>query len=445
MKQGSNPYAEEWYAETPYWITMYTPLYPWLSSVLPMKDDNPFWTGRILTTIAVALAAALTLIAARGRVLIAALGAGAFLLVPPTTAGLAILRPDGLAVCLSALAVVALAGQVPRYRLAAVFTVVALLSKQSALGGPLACFAYLALRDRRLCARYVGWSLAIGGVGMIGLWATYGDGFWFSTLIAPRNPVATYLIWTRVSEMLQQPVFVATLVGASLLFVRSTRGIGSVSLRSSPFPTYAICSTLWIIAICGKLGSDAAYFVEPALAASLLLCDSAARALRRHQGRAWIAPVFALIAGAALFQVLAVTTMAHARTTPPETASRLDGLETARRALVGQMVGKSSFGRRPQVFNLYHPSLSYPLPLDVCVSDPLLYLILWSNGSLPTDSVCRQIEAQAFDYVILPTTIPPAFSRPDLAVLWASIIAAYQPAHLGSSMQVWIARGVEGR
>ena len=210
LKTGGDPYSPEAYAQLPFVTTVYTPLYSLLASLLPMPDANPFVSARLLSLCAMLGAAASLLGAGGGRRLIPWLAFACFFSFWPVVSNTAFAKSDPLALCLSAWAVVAVAhsrGSAARVVLAALLCSLAIATKQSYVAAPAACLLYLAMSDTR-GAWVFALSFSVVSLAMAGAasWI-WGQGFWFSVLVSPRNPVLASNAWAVSGDMLRQPLF----------------------------------------------------------------------------------------------------------------------------------------------------------------------------------------------------------------------------------------------
>ncbi len=57
IQDGGNPYNPETFSKEPFIFTVYTPLYHYIVASLPTLDNNPYFTGRVVSMIAMLLSA----------------------------------------------------------------------------------------------------------------------------------------------------------------------------------------------------------------------------------------------------------------------------------------------------------------------------------------------------------------------------------------------------
>jgi hypothetical protein len=169
VRAGRSPYAPEVYAQPPFWITLYTPLYHGVVASLPADASNPYFTGRAVGLVCTLIAALAMAWAGRASPWSALLLVGAFFLVRPVTQNAALLKNDTLGLACSVLAVLA-GWRAPRsttwIAVSATLSVLAIASKQSFLAAPAAIEVYLWLRDRRSSLVFAGMA---GGLGLAAL------------------------------------------------------------------------------------------------------------------------------------------------------------------------------------------------------------------------------------------------------------------------------------
>ncbi len=111
LQAGRPIYSHRVYDDTPFTLTMYTPLYHTIMSWLPASVERPFLTGRIVSMTCMLAAAGLLFVEARpGRSwLLPLIAVGAFFCMRPIVSNTAYLRHDPLGLLLSASAVLVIA------------------------------------------------------------------------------------------------------------------------------------------------------------------------------------------------------------------------------------------------------------------------------------------------------------------------------------------------
>ena len=248
----------------------YPPLYFLLAS-----QGDPFVIGRLVSIIATLAIAGLVAWRARtgGRLVAGVLGLGWLALSPVAIWGPAV-KPDLVALVLTASAVVALDRRRPG--LSAVLLVLAVATKPTAVVPALALLVWIVWRDRALLRRFaVAGAVALAAVAVALVPFGYAD-LW--------RHVVTWnaLSWSVESALLLAflgIVVLAGLIGAAVV----SRGFGG------PIGAYAVAG-LVIVALGGREGATINYLLDLAAAGSLALAAAAPRL-----ARAPLYPVVAIV------------------------------------------------------------------------------------------------------------------------------------------------------
>ena len=394
VRAGINPYSRDVFASGPFWITAYTPLYHYLVAELPASDANPFLTGRLVSMACMLGSAALLFLANRGRVALTLLAAGAFLLLHPVVSNAAFLKNDPLGLLFSALAVIACeraTGDKRWFAAASAACVAAFFAKQYFVAAPVACALFLFLRSPARGLRFAALTAAAIGAAVLLAIAVWGEGFWFSCFVVPRNPSSLAQFREQWAPMLQQPVFVASAGLALLTLIAS----GRAAWTRSPYPLWAAASAAVLLATLGKIGSSTNYFLELALALLFTLVRSLRDAPR--------AGPLALAPPAAAILLLAAGTWDWARAprsrfafTDPDATRQHVAEMRAVAADIHRVTGSES----PRILNLVHANA--PLTGDIRLNDPWLYSELWSAGRLDARPLVAALERCELDGVLAP-------------------------------------------
>ena len=398
LQRGQDLYGPETWADVPFTLTMYTPLYFLVVAALPQTPGRPFLTGR-LVSLACLLGAAATLFGVprrRGAWPLPLLAVACFLLLWPVTSHATYLRCDALAVFLSAAAVTLVRRRTPRAVAgAALCCVLTLATKQSYVAPSAAGLVFLLLADRGAARRFVAWGLGAGLAGLAAATAVWGEGFWFSTVGATTTPLHWPGVLVIPKLMLDQPLFAILTLLAALTAVSALRREGVGLLRRSPELTYAACSFLVAMLTLTKIGSGSNYVIEPMLAQLMWLV--------RAFGDERLLPAPAPRAAAFLAVVLAcalelATTTAHrdAVTFALEDPAAGEAYHARLRA------GFAAAGYvDPLLLDLGPPRHAYGITSRACLNDPFLFNLLWNTGRLGTGPLLEAIEARRFDVVLL--------------------------------------------
>lgn len=452
LAEGRNPYGPETYADVPFVLTMYTPLYFLVVSALPSIAGAPFLMGRCVALLAMLGAAAL-LLAVPGRRprALDALALGWFFLLWAPAVHAAYLRNDSLALLCAAASITLLARSAspptadgrPAGRrtgpliASALLALLAIAAKQSYVAAAVAGLVFLLLADRR-AARVYAAALAAGALaGVLLIETLWGRGFWFCTLDAPRNPydLATFA-WAWASE-LKQPAFDLLLLAALLLALQALRRTGRTgsagrtgrtALRESPYLLYALAALAVLLATVGKTGASDIYFLETELALLLWMLHAlsrrergdavdardargarGAREPRDSRPGARIVLVATLAFVVAGHELLRLPLPPWLRAGDVSEARRLD--ESVHRAAASARLEQLGLSD-PLLLNLASPRDAGLFGERICVNDPFLYDLLWRQGKLDVGAVEAAIARSAFDLVLLSPRVawPPAAS-----------------------------------
>ncbi len=436
IERGDNVYSPEVYDAAPFWITLYTPLYHHVVALLPNDAANPYLRGREVALGCMLLAAASLFLAGRRSLAIALVGVGAFLFVRPVTQNAALLKNDTLGLVFSVAAIFAVRRAATAARaakwiaLAALACAAAIASKQSFASAPVAGVLFLALVDRK---RAIAFALAaFGAIAAFVVYArvAWGPGFTFSVFEALQNPISWSQFSDQWSAMLVQPTF--DLVLASFVLLVATRIVRDDwrSAMSSPFALYGLVSFAVVVATVGKLGSNTNYFVEPTLAALLFLVDAASIEFERVSKFVQLA--VGLVLCASIAEVAVADKPSYACAGYPDKERMQQGL-----ALAAQKI--TALGNpNPRVLNLSAAYFAYPLPGEIDVNDPFLYMhFLWANGKLSTAPIVAMLQKSQFDGVLAAPGLRPNRGPFPMPELFNALFANYRPAFDAGAFEYW--------
>jgi hypothetical protein len=279
--------------ELPWTLHVYTPLYSWLVALLLLDGSSSYIPGRLIGYLSVLFTAALVVGSGRSRSGPIAWGAGAlYLTLPLFIPWGAAVRPDNLAVALSALGVVIVdrcSGGRGLFWAIPVF-LAAGLTKQSVVAGLAAALVSLALREWRTALRFTA-IFALATLAIVaGLEVSSGGRFWLHTVGAHLDKPFG---WERVGS-----------VAASFGLTHAPLGLLAAALcirlalarKASIYGLWLVFAALTTISA-GKSGSDTNYFLEPVaavifLAAQELRWPDPGASIRRR----WAAGLVAMLA-----------------------------------------------------------------------------------------------------------------------------------------------------
>jgi hypothetical protein len=276
IQKGKNIYDPAMYEDLPFILTIYTPAYHYLVASLPQHPTNRFFTGRIVAMVFMILASLCLFFPYKPqeKIVFSILAIGCFFLIHETISHTAFLRNDSMALFFSAAAVICAErarkkpGQIV---FVSILACLAFTSKQSFLAAPASCFLYFLVNHRK--------DALIFGLACLLLFATFfifahlhwGNGFWFSVFVAPRNPFIWQNFVANWLRMLHQPFFVFLLLLTTASVIHCPFSKKSKAAIDSPYLAYFLLSSLILVITLGKEGGNVNYFFEPMLASLLWL------------------------------------------------------------------------------------------------------------------------------------------------------------------------------
>lgn len=425
FKERINPYSEGTYAGFPFALTMYTPLYHLLVASLPASGGNPFFVGRLVALISM-IAASGALFAVpnlRRRWVLPLLGVAVFYCFPAVISNSAYIKNDMLALCLSAWAVVAVSRTgASRYAhlVAALLAILAIAAKQSYGAAFLACGSYLLLQHR---SKAIGFGL-VWFCSLLMLCAiaqiVWGDGFWFSTIIAPANPMDWGQTQRLVTSFLLRPVFGVLMMITLAFTVAGFRGKETTHPATSPFFLYAIFSGLLLLLTVGKVGASTNYFFEFILAQAMWLVDA-----KRGGIDDWLKRPLSFTALA----ILSVCIVINLAVTNPMEISflRVSKEFRAKGVLQWQETLRREGIHEPIVLNLGGQAFTYDMQDRAVLNDKILYQVLWNSGVLENTPMLKAIREHAFDVVVTPRKLRESLSLdPPFRQIQEQVLKSYQ-------------------
>jgi len=375
----------------PYTVAGYMPVFYCLDAALIRLGVPAFAAGRIIT-----LTAFLVLITTCWRLallytesrLIAWIGALLVASSPLMFLWSVMAQVDILAVSLAALAFYHFSRYYvrsePSLRRAAMFTLLALFTKQTMIAAPIAIFLLLLLRDRKKALVFGAVVAGVGGGLVLALNAALHGRLLQDTVQANMNPVNGW-------KLIVQLQYVGMLSGCMLLIVilslrQLSRG------RSLALCVYAACTAAVFLITSGKVGSDSNYQLEMTVA--LAVC--AAVGLHRLDflplyfsgSKRWIT---------LLILPLTIHVINGYRALPNLVTSRIANELSARSQLEELRPYVQPSGGL--VFSSdYSSMVRLRQRLDV---EPLIYGLLVRAGAVDPEPVRRDLARGAFSTVIL--------------------------------------------
>ena len=386
----------------------YPPLYFHLASIV-----DPFVTGRAASIVATLAVAGMVFASARaaGRLAAAALAAGWLALAPVMIWGPA-LKPDLVALALTALAVVLLDRRRELAPIAGFALVFAALAKPTALLPAAALLAWLAWSDRATLAR-CGFGAAVAVVAAaVTVYMDSVPDMW-------RHVVTWNALSWSVDQAVSVAVIGALVIGVPLGIVAFTRGLGGARAAY-------LAGALAIVVLGGREGATINYLLDLTVAIALSLAAVAPR----FRPSALVPPV--------LLAQLVVGTFAldPLRVIPgrvPTTGAWSDQLRGGTISLAFHMDGR---------YLLEDSGLLANSGIPPVVDDLFLWSRLVERGIIDADPIVNQVREGRVDTVIAQTDLEhldaaPAFERQRWSgVLVQAVLERYRlTSHIGD---LWI-------
>lgn len=400
IQKGQNIYDPAIYKKLPFILTIYTPAYHYLVAWLPQHPNNQFFTGRIVAGFFMILASLSLFFPYKPRENVAAsfLAIGCFFLIREVVSHAMFLRNDSMALFFSAAAVVwaEKADNTPwKIILVSLLCVVAFSSKQSSVAATATCFFYFLTKKRQAALLFGVSSFFL--LIIFGLFAQFnwGEGFWFSVLVAPRNPLSWQRFVHNWDNMLQQPFFYLLLfstIAASTYLVATKKW---KIIKESPFFFYLLFSVLVLVITLGKVGGNTNYFFEPILAGLLWLVFL----IKKLSPEKISIPFLVFLC---LLGISVALEFAFAKRSDYSFTTREQTMQTIKKiSKVKNEIGELQTVNG-NILSLVWPGLILELQEEPVMNDLFLYSILWNTGVLSAEPLMNDIINQYFDIIVLP-------------------------------------------
>ncbi len=400
IQKGKNIYDSAMYEDLPFILTIYTPAYHYLVASLPQHPTNRFFTGRIVAMVFMILASLCLFFPYKPqeKIVFSILATGCFFLIHEIISHTVFLRNDSMALFFSAAAVICAerarkkSGQIV---LVSILACLAFTSKQSFLAAPATCFLYFLINHRK--------DALIFGLACLLLFATFsifahlhwGNGFWFSVFVAPRNPFIWENFVSNWLRMLHQPFFVFLLVLTTASAIHCPFLKKSKTTIDSPYLAYFLLSSLILVITLGKEGGNVNYFFEPILAGLLWLVFFTKKYYQDTR------PSLVLVI-AGLFAISVALEFTLARRSDYSFTTREKSVRmVARIEQVKNDIRTLQRGDHLKTLNLAWAGFSFEMQEDPIMNDLFLYSILWNTNVLSGKPLMKHIIAQYFDVIVL--------------------------------------------
>lgn len=334
LRDGIGPYEPEGWTREPYRINPYGPVFYHAGALmLGLWSGVPtLAAGRAISVVSLVGALLCAWLIARRHLRLSREATAIGMLVPlaflPVWEQGALNRVDSLAACLSIAGVLLAMEGGWRLRTAPLFFALALMTKQTALAAPVTVLLWLAVEKRWKDLAWVGGATAaLISVAVAGFQITTRGGFLLSLVESNRNPMHLQGGLGRL-----QLVFSSA---AAPLF----GGVGLTMSRSPRTPAgkaglYLVVAMVIAAATIGKVGASVNYFIEAAMAMSVV----AAWAWEVHVRRGAAASLALAVSGAMLIVALKdVTTGMAERGERRELEAQVSEALRGRRALTPEI------------------------------------------------------------------------------------------------------------
>jgi hypothetical protein len=406
LRAGVNVYSPASYDGPPFNVLIYPPAYHYLVAWLPISASSPYAGPRLVSATFMFLAGGLLLIVAprRSAIPAAVLAVLVFFSVPAVVSNTAFARQDPMALFFAGLAVVLVSRSRSPIGLlgAGASAAIAVLTKQTYLSAALACAVYLLWWRRQDGLGFLGVLLALGAAFATLAQLAWGEGFWWSVLVAPRNGsdwAVSAELWRSLLSQWSVTIFLGVLAmvwGQEVIqALRRRAGELSVFAYYAPLTFLVLALTVW------KVGAGANYFFEPIWAGLAYLVHRAS-SLR---STAYARPVALVAAGIAvgllIHDAYRLPARAYSFTSPEANVAQAEALARLRGELASVSHGDARI-----LFDLAlvrNPALS--LGTRLFVNDARLYDVLWREGKLERASLVAAIRGHFFDVIVVPDAI----------------------------------------
>lgn len=401
IESGDSIYSPRYYNNLPFIITIYNPLFHYLTALLPQSTVNPFFTGRMVSLGATLLVALLLFMPGNVKryPMVPLLAIAYFFLIREPVKGAAYLRSDTLALLLAALAVVNAekkCGNKWHVAFAATLCLLAFSAKQSFLAATGTCFIFFLLRDRKNGIRFGFVSFVLFTAFFLFAQLRWGTGYWFSAYTSMlSNEITLQMLVILWSRMLGQPLFVLLVLSTIVTVSYALRKARSAALVKSPYALYLMTTFVVLMMTISKKGADTNYFLEFILACLLwhvlFVREWCPGVDKRFASVLAVGVVFVCAA----LEVTKTSCQLYSYTDPEMTAVVESLYELAREEIEQLQPPDDRF------LNLNSSTATYSLQSRAYVSDTFNYWLLWNEGLLDIGPLLQAIQNKYFSVVML--------------------------------------------
>ncbi len=401
IQAGANIYEERFFAEWPFIITIYNPLFHYLVAALPESSSNPFLVGRLVSLISTLLTATLLLLpgGVKRNFIYAFFFIVSFFLLRLMVMHAAYLRCDTLGMFFSGAAVVLL--DKTYFRKAFLIPVaglcfLAFASKQSSIVASVACCLFLLWKSREAGILFI---MVLGS--MYGIFAAFaqsywGSGYWFSAYIAlmktPASPIRALLMW---KGMLEEPLLVLLSIVTGLTILHEIHKGKSRFIKESPYPLFLVFSLIFCTISASKLGSSENCLLEAVLAALLWNVYSLKDLGEKYQGNLVRAGALTIFLITVCIELLFAKPNLYSFADEGTIAIRESAYDTAR-SEINELNPPTD-----RYVCLNSLSTLYKIQSGAYLNDPFNYWMMWEHGILSVSPFVQALEQKRFSLVLI--------------------------------------------
>ncbi|MCD4716189.1 MAG: hypothetical protein K8R45_05540 [Desulfobacterales bacterium] len=405
IQSGENPYNPNIYSQNPFVITIYTPLYHYVTAGFPILDENPFFFGRIVSMVSMFLSAFVLFFVNKQKSIgmLPVIAIGVFFSFWPVISNTAFLKNDPMALFFSVFAVVLIHNRKSKSSiiLSALLCVCALATKQSYISASITCIFYLLLSNRRHFLVLLFFISAFSIIFILITIFKWGDGFWFSTVYALRQDIKYNHAFLLISHMLKQPIacFLVGLSLSSTIIVLKRKPLQA--LTESPYFIYLFTSSCVLIATIGKQGASTNYFFEFLLSQLMWIVFL----FRNIDYSYFKKPVFFFIT-VAFVLCSSIELQSAERADYSFSNKNIIAIKTAYYQQMNREIDSLGIDE-PKILDIFTHIHGYSISDTLYLNDPFLYKILWEKGVLDVKPMVESIRERYFDIIMLPSRIEP--------------------------------------
>jgi hypothetical protein len=417
LRQGKAIYADSFFRKPPFIITIYNPLFHYITAIMPQSKTNEFYTGRFISLVSTVLSLILLFLPGYSRgfpkIRVVSIFAVSWVLLHPIFLESAVyMHPDMLALSLSALAVVTL--ETPRTNrrvvIAALLAFLGFAAKQSFVCATTACFLFLLFQDRRKAFLFALTSIVSYSSFFIFMHRYWGEGHFFCTIASVlAHPSYLNLTLMRILELLRQPMFVFLLLIVAFSFAYAYRKEKSALFHSPYFIYLEVAAIVPLIGL-GKIGGETSYYLEFILASSLWIVFFA-RKFYSNFSPAFPALFLLCLVAATALELSVTKRSAYLLTEDPHNSYYKYHMPERVHAELMELTPPDE---RFLVINCH---VMLPFLKETYLNDPYNYFMMWFYGLLDPAPMIEAMDKKFFSVILFaypnnPCEIPGMYTIP---------------------------------